>query len=220
MPIDPQTGPCQPWCLTTDLRTPITQTSPFSANDYIAAASAALFELSGRRFPGECTKIEWPTSARTRRGTCVTLDTPWRVLSIEQVRVDGAVVSPLLYEVQDWRDLVRLTDPATGVNVGWPPAQRIDAAEGEGSLVVEYTHGEPVPWLGRIAASVLACDLAQLWCNQPSLAGRIGQVAEQAKRAALASDECQTFLAVYPKPAAPVAVWWPEADVGTQRTWP
>lgn len=216
MVMTPTQGPCEPWCTTDDLRCGVQTGSPMWTDaEYIGIASDVLFALSGHRFPGECTKTEYPT-AETWRPTSVRLDTPWRVTAITSVYVDGALVSPLLYEVHDWRYLVRLRD-ANGSNPGWPTEQTPDLAGGTGSFRVTYTHGEEVPTLGRLAAATLACSLKQLWCNQPALT--MVQAKQQAIRAALDTDIVATFLRTYPQ-APSVGVWTPEQGMGVLHTWP
>lgn len=217
MVMTPDNGPYEAWCTTAQLRCGVQTGSPiFTDDQYIEIASTTLYELSGRRFPGTATKTEWPTSWRTGWTNTVTLDTPWRVLGIDSVYVDGALVAATDYEVHDWRDLVR-TPTAAGVNVGWPAGQRNDLDGGTGSFVVTYTHGEPIPLLGQLAAAVLTCALKSLWCNNPVLTHQ--QAKQNAVRAALDLDEVVTFLAAYPQ-VVPVLVWSPETSVGVRKTWP
>jgi len=216
MVMTPTQGPCEPWCTTDDLRCGVQSGSPmWSDAEYIAIASDVLYVLSGQRFPGECTKTEYPT-AEPWRPTSVRLDTPWRVTAITSVYVDGTLVSPLLYEVHDWSHLVRLRD-ANGSNPGWPTEQAPDPYGSLGTFRVTYTHGEAVPTLGRFAAATLACSLKQLWCNQPALT--MVQAKQQAVRAALDTDQVATFLKTYPQ-VAPVGAWTPEQGLGVRHTWP
>lgn len=217
MPVELSSGPCGPWCTTDDLRCGAqTGTPQWSDSEYIAMASDILFELSGRRFPGECEKTEWPTRTEPGRSTVVRLDTPFRVIAIDSVTQDGSLVSALEYEVHDWRYLVRIP-AASGRNDGWNAGQASDLGGGIGSLKVVYTHGEPVPPLGVLAAATLTCSIRQMWCNQPSVSPV--QLKEQARRAALDVDIVQTFLKTYPT-VAPVMVWSPELDSAFVKTWP
>lgn len=217
MVMDPTHGPCEPWCTVDDLRCGAQSGSPqWTDAEYIEIASSVLYELSGHRFPGECTKTEWPTAVAGPWSNTVALDTPWRVLAITSVYVDGALVSATDYEVHDWRNLVRLPD-STGTNPGWPTMQANDLDGGVGSFKVTYTHGVAVPALGKLAAATLVCSLRQLWCNQPALSPV--QQKQQAVRAALDVDQVATFLKVYPAPAA-VGVWTPEMASGVRKTWP
>lgn len=216
MVMTPTQGPCEPWCAVEDLRCGAQSGTPMWTDDeYIAIASDVLYTLSGQRFPGECTKTEYPTSVQFRP-VSVRLDTPWRVTAITSVHVDGALVSPLLYEVHDWSHLVRLRDE-NGTSPGWPTNQAADLADGIGSFKVVYTHGEAVPTLGRFAAAALTCALKQLWCNGPVIT--IVQAKQQAVRAALDVDIVATFLKTYPQ-VVPVGVWTPEQGMGVRHTWP
>lgn len=80
--------------------------------------------------------------------------------SIIQIKVDGEVLDPSLYRIDDWRYLVRLPDPE-GVNPGWKCCQSLDLPDTEpDTWSVEYTYGTPPPPAGVAAAKLLACQLA------------------------------------------------------------
>ncbi len=159
------------------------------AADMLQAASDVLFELSGRQFPGTCSAVVRPCARRREAngrpesatgppgwvkgwGWCgcgdgCSCEAPWQIdlgaypiTSVTQVKVDGAVLSPTLYRVDDWRTLVRLPD-ADGSNPGWPKSQRLDLpATAEGTWSVAYEWGREPPPMGVRAAAVLACELA------------------------------------------------------------
>lgn len=83
----------------------------------------------------------------------------WPVDRIEQVKVDGEVLDPSLYRVDDYQYLVRLPDP-DGSNPGWKCCQRMDlAATEEGTFEVSVVYGTLPPNGGRVAAAALACQL-------------------------------------------------------------
>lgn len=90
------------------------------------------------------------------------------VNEIVEVLVDGLVVSPDAYRVDDFRWLVR-TDGGC-----WPECQNLTAAASEeGTWQVTYKWGIPVPVGGQTAAAILACELVKacvgdVRCRLPS----------------------------------------------------
>jgi hypothetical protein len=89
---------------------------------------------------------------------------PGPVDSIVEITLDGAVLSPLDYRVDNRRKLVAQGDFC------WPTCQDMTApAGGPGTWTVEYRRGNPVPEAGRWAAGLLACEFVKS-CN-PATAG-------------------------------------------------
>lgn len=189
---------CTPWADETDLCSPCDEPGySFDTSlmdDMLQAASDILFELSARRFPGSCSDTVRPCGPRSgcvgrdfygrnRASWCgcrgihqcgsvrlsqVTLGV-YPVTDITEVKVDGEVLDPSLYRVDDFRWLVRLNDP-DGSNPGWPTCQRMDLADTEDdTFAVTVTYGSEPPVAGRRAAAVLACQLS-LAC-QPETVG-------------------------------------------------
>lgn len=188
---------CTPWADTSDLCS-ICDDYAFDQallEDKIAVASDLLFEWSARRFPGSCSDVVRPCArdgsrswGRTLAGRrvlggcgCHSSDacgcsrlsqvglgvSP--VTDVTEVKVDGVVLDPSLYRVDDWRWLVRLAD-ADGTNPGWPCCQDLLAGDDEeGSFVVAVTYTLAPPAAGVAAAAALACQLA-LAC-QPETVG-------------------------------------------------
>lgn len=77
---------------------------------------------------------------------------PIRVVS--EVKVDGVILDPAAYRVDEYRWLVRLDGGA------WPACQNLALDDTEvGTWSVTYTYGVDVPMLGRMAAAQLACNL-------------------------------------------------------------
>lgn len=74
---------------------------------------------------------------------------PGPVDSISEVTVDGVVVDPGLYQVEDRQWLVR-TD-----GLSWP------TGSGSGAFMVTYFRGTPVPVALMVAAGTLACEYAK-----------------------------------------------------------
>lgn len=81
---------------------------------------------------------------------------PGYVTSVQEVKVDGTVLDPSTYRVDNHNELVRL-DGGT-----WPARQDMGLADTEeGTFSVTYTTGAPVDAAGAFAAGVLACEFAK-----------------------------------------------------------
>jgi hypothetical protein len=189
MPTAPpsEVGSCAPWILPADLARchavsaiddcdPLTPTPALTQQwtdaELAQAATDMLYRASGYRFPGVCVETVWPR-AECSHGlgvdwcTCsaypvIDIGTQWPLLGVLSVRIDGVAVPTAQYRVDDWSRIVRLADPITGENPGWPTALVHDGApptDGRHSLSVTYTYGRAVPTEGRIAALALACNL-------------------------------------------------------------
>ena len=104
----------------------------------------------------------------------ITLDGP--AGHVEQVLIDGAVLDPSAYTLQNERYLVR-TDGGQ-----WPTCQDLAADTTQpGTWEITYTIGSPVPVGGQIAAGVLARELAKAACNDTTckLPQRIQSITRQ-----------------------------------------
>jgi len=89
-------------------------------------------------------------------GSAPALRLPGPVASIDEVRIDGAVLDPAVYRVDNATLLVRLDGQ------GWPTCQDLSTGiDQEGSFAVSYQRGSEVPVGGQVAAGVLACELAK-----------------------------------------------------------
>lgn len=92
---------------------------------------------------------------------------PGPVASVTEVTVDGAIVDPATYRVDNGRWLVR-----TGTGNSWPLCQDYDVDSGAGTFVVSYSRGEPVPAHLLTAAGIYACEWAKACqgttCELPS----------------------------------------------------
>lgn len=154
----------------------------------IAVASAILYRRTGRQFPGICEATVRPSRAcgfdwraypwewRSGNGwwpgwgTCdrgcgnvseVQLGySPLR--QIVEVKVDGAVLSPSAYRIDDHRWLVRIDGDT------WPGCQDLAAAATEaGTFQVRLLHGTDPGPDGVLAAAVFAGELALGAASQP-----------------------------------------------------
>lgn len=85
---------------------------------------------------------------------------PSPVATVVQVKVDGTVLDPASYRVDDWRFLVRLDGEP------WPWCNDLNLADTEeGTWSVTALYGEEVPALGRLAVGELAIELAKGLCG-------------------------------------------------------
>jgi hypothetical protein len=83
------------------------------------------------------------------------------VVEVTEVKVDGVVLDPAEYFVDDLRRLVRRPGPVGQPAKAWPCCQRNDLDDTEaGTWSVTYKWGTPPPPMGVRAAAVLGCELA------------------------------------------------------------
>lgn len=76
--------------------------------------------------------------------------------TVTEVKVDGVVLNPLFYRVDNGAFLVRLDGQA------WPVCQDMALEDTEvGTFSVSVSRGAPVDGLGAYAAGVLACEFAK-----------------------------------------------------------
>jgi hypothetical protein len=98
----------------------------------------------------------WCRGACRCVSTAAAIPLPGPVHQVSEVKVDGAVVPPTAYRVDNARWLVR-TDGDL-----WPLWQDLTKPDTDaGTFLVTYTIGEPVPPGGAIAAGLLAAELAK-----------------------------------------------------------
>jgi hypothetical protein len=164
------------------------------------SASRLLFELEGRLHAGTCEKTVRPCQTGgcgtqiLSRGHIVTWDgNYWRnggaptcgcratstvwlsgypVREVIEVKIDGVLVAPSEYRLDEWRKLTRLNGER------WPLCQRLDLNDSEeGTWSVRYTYGQNPPDIGRSAAAQLACEIYKacqgLECKLPTGVTRI-----------------------------------------------
>lgn len=82
------------------------------------------------------------------------------VRRIVEVEIDGVVVDPSTYRLEDDRYLVRVTPNADADRLRWPGCQRRELPPGEpGTWTVQYRAGIGPPKSGELAAAQLACEI-------------------------------------------------------------
>jgi hypothetical protein len=84
-----------------------------------------------------------------------------RTVSITQITIDGAVLSPAAYRVDNGSILVRTDGDC------FPQCQDFDANSGTNVFTVEGVFGRPVPQEVLDAASLLACEIGKSIAGQP-----------------------------------------------------
>jgi len=88
---------------------------------------------------------------------------PGPVEEITEIVIDGTVLPESAYRVDNHKILVR-TDGEE-----WPTCQDLSVAAGEpDTWTITYQQGIPVPTGGRVAAGLLACELAKAACGDKS----------------------------------------------------
>jgi len=88
------------------------------------------------------------------------------VREVTEVLIDGDVVDPATYRLDERRYLTRVRDPLEPDNVLlWPSCQAMDLPDTEdGTFSVTYRYGMDPPLIGTLAAAELACELYKA-CN-------------------------------------------------------
>lgn len=93
----------------------------------------------------------------------LTFDLP--AYDVTSVVIDGTVLDPSKYRVDNYRQLVRQD------GYQWPMCQDLNLPPGQpDTWSVTYRVGQPVPAGGQIAAGLLACEFAKAACNDSSCA--------------------------------------------------
>lgn len=152
---------------------------------------------------------------------------PGWVASVQQVKIDGEVLDPTAYRVDDHRELVR-TDGEP-----WPSGQNMGLPDSEvGTFSVTYMTGIEVDAVGARAAGLLACEFAKALagktCELPkSVVTVVRQGITLTKTPGVFPDGLTGNLVVdaYTLRYNPYrskqqsAVWSPDTAGGRQTTW-
>lgn len=88
---------------------------------------------------------------------------PGPVTSVTSVVVDGVVIDPSTYRIDNEMWLVR----TGGAGFCWPQCQDYNVGFGPGTFFVTYTRGPAPPAALLAAAGTLACEYAKACQNQP-----------------------------------------------------
>lgn len=191
-------GQVVPWATVADVCAPCNEYGfdETVLEDSLQAASEILFNMTGRRWPGEQSDVirpcrgsgliprtldggdMWCACNQPRSCGCSPLSeirlpgSP--VTSIDYVKIDGQIVDPARYRLDDHRWLVWLPDEdGDDDRRGWPCCQRMDRADSEDdTFTVAYTYGEGPDQGGVMAAAALGCQLALAFCGAPADAAK------------------------------------------------
>lgn len=170
----PDEGPCQPWVTWAEVvacRSDLDAVPEPAKVLALDAATSILFELTGKRYPGECeTTRSFCQRCGCARDWCsgcgpfarVDLGALWPVSDVISVTVEGEDVDASKWRVDDWRWLVRL-DGET-----WPLATDLTEPD---AFQVTWVYGRnPSPSLRNAAAlftAEVAAKCASLTCGLP-----------------------------------------------------
>lgn len=184
----PTTGVCEAWATEADLCSPCDDydLDPILMAEKLLIASDLLFQLSGNRYPGECSDTVRPTSCECAAGVrhshrerpTPPPDVLCRgirlggspLVSVTSVKIDGVALDPSEYRIDDHDRLVRLRD-SNGTLRRWPCCQDITLDDDAvGTFEVTYVYGQDPPRGGVAAAAALACEL--FLAAQPEAADR------------------------------------------------
>ena len=166
-----------------------------------------------------------------------TIELPYAVTEIVQVKIDGEVIPEDEYELRDFKSLVRIRPTRSTVPVaryGWPTSQIMDLPDTEpGTFSVTYKFGIGPPASGMLAVRKLAEVFAlPLLGDTNSYPKRVTSVARQGVTAAITDVmdllqkgmlgiyECDVFLnSVNPhKLQRQSFVWSPDLGRPGRRT--
>ena len=196
-------------------------------------------EFSGRQFPGVCERTVRPCECRDcpPAGCCGCCHLSrvklagYPVRSVDEVKIDGAVIPPEQYRVDRYKWLVYLADE-NGRRQSWPGCQRLDLDDTEAdTFSVTYTYGADPPEAGILAAAELACQIATAAtggeCALPPGTTRVTRQGitvdlEKAQAALMSLPLVSLFLATY-NPAGlrrRSSVWSPDLQPFAQPVGP
>lgn len=184
----PTIGPCQLWTTGEAVaNTCGVELGTDNATDLEAAAEMAsmlLYRLSARKFQGLCVRTVRPCRVGCGCNHVTPEDWFWRgyewvrsdgfscgcgcvsqvklngtARAIIEVTIDGEIVAPDGYRLDEYSYLVRLAE-VDGTRQAWPRCQRLDLpSSAPGTFEITYLAGVDPPAIGVAAANSLACEL-------------------------------------------------------------
>ena len=156
------------------------------------------------------------------------IELPYAVTEIKEVKIDGVVIPAEEYELQDFKTLVRVMPPVgtqPTQRYGWPSSQLMNRKDTEpGTFSITYMYGNPPPALGMLAAKKLSevFALPQLGgegyprritsMQRQGVSAQITDVMDLLQKGMLGIYEVDAFIAAYnpKKLARQSAVWSPD----------
>lgn len=178
----PGTGAVQPWATVADVCAPCDDYDfdEVVLENALQFASEVLYNFTGKRWPGEQSDTIRPCGIRSSDGGWCGCNRPRScgcqrlseiklpghpVTGIDYVKIDGTIIDPSLYRLDDHRYLVWLGSDDEE-RQAWPCCQRIDLADTEEeTFTVAYTWGTGPDQGGVMAAAALGCQLALAFCG-------------------------------------------------------
>lgn len=99
----------------------------------------------------------------------------WPVAVVLEVKIDGDLLDPSAYRVDEEQFLTRIDGDA------WPACQDLELADTEpDTFSVRFTSGTAIPPGGAAAAAKYACELARSWCGHDcELPSRVSSITRQ-----------------------------------------
>lgn len=153
---------------------------------------------------------------------------PGRVGRVDEVQVDGEVLDPSAYRVDNWNYLVRQDGG------DWPVCQDMNLPDGEdGTFSVTYLDGNPVDALGAHVAGILAQEFARACISADcALPANVQSYTRQGISVQMTPDETQfpggrtglrfvdDWIQVWnPNSTLPSGVYSPDLPRGRRTTW-
>lgn len=246
-------GPCQQWLSFDDVADfcdiAVGTDTQVGLETAAEMASTLLYRLTGKKYSGICERIirpcrsgcgchhtedgwRWMGNEWWRNGSpcgcgCISQITIMgTVRAIIEVTIDGELIAPDEYRVDEFKYLVRMRD-TNGVRQWWPRCQNLDLPATEpGTFQITYLAGTDPPSAGVEAAKQLACELYKGSvggeCALPSgvtrilrqglVIERIDSLGAMLRRGATGLPLVDSFIAVFNPTGAMVgpAIWSPD----------
>lgn len=166
--------PCTPWATSSDLPETCSDAAvrPDTLDDALRFASTILFNLTHRRWRGECSDTYRPHDGFCWACARDAVNPDHRALrlpavgvrSITQVSIGGTVIDPATYELRDGRWLWRKRNADGSGATSWPCWQDThERLDGQSTFVVAYTWGQDPPAEMVLAAALLGWEFALGW---------------------------------------------------------
>lgn len=140
-------------------------------------ATDILVKAGGYRYFGPCPQTMRPCRECSFNGWCGcceidTISLPAETVSVEQVKIDGVIISPSTYEIRFLREGMSLVRIGVGDRPDrWPYCQKLWRPDTEeDTFSVTYTTGPPVSLVEKQAAIELAIAMIRATPNRGILA--------------------------------------------------
>lgn len=178
-------------------------------------------------FDGRVLNVSCGCSGECGCGPLCEIPLPPPVYAIASVMVDGVVVDPATYRVDNHNRLVRLGTAC------WPDCQDLKLPHTEpGTFAIWYWRGRDIPPLGKLAVTQLAIEFAK-HCNGDEgckLSQRVTEVTRQGISYTIETtrgatnivlvDDWVALVNPYGNTEPGISIWSPDLDYGRTQTWP